>query len=200
LAERPGSPAPVYFLSQADWRKWLAKNHARESELLVGLFKVGSGAKGITYKEALDEALCHGWIDGVRKGVDAKRWTIRFTPRKKDSYWSRVNTKRMLELLESGRVAPAGKAAFEKRDAARTARYSFERETLKLSPAFLRKLRANRTAHAFFEEQPPGYRKVAAFWVMSAKKEETRERRFATLLADSEKGRRLAVVSSPPRK
>src|SRR5262245_4281758 len=181
---------PRYFRSQAEFRAWLETRHARETELLVGFYKKGAAKHGISYAEALDEALCFGWIDGVRKGVDDSRWTIRFTPRKAKSRWSAVNVKRMHELIALGRVRHAGLAAFERRDVNKPG-YSYEEAERKLSPAYRRKLEDNARAAAWFDEQPPSYRRVCSFWVMSAKKEETRLSRLARLIACSAKGTKL---------
>jgi uncharacterized protein YdeI (YjbR/CyaY-like superfamily) len=172
--------SPVFFADGAAFRAWLEKNHGKETELLLGFYKVGAKKKGITYKQALDCALCFGWIDGVRKSLDEKRWTIRFTPRKPRSNWSQVNIRRMEELLAEGRVAAPGKKAFETRAASRP--YSFETAPLELSPAFKKKLAANKKVAADFASRSPGYQRTAAFWVMSAKKEETRQKRLAVLV------------------
>jgi uncharacterized protein YdeI (YjbR/CyaY-like superfamily) len=186
---------PTYFPTAAAFRRWLTAHHARERELLVGFHQVTSGHPGITYSEALDEALCFGWIDGVRKSVDAGRYTIRFTPRKRASYWSAVNTRRAEALIESGRMRPVGLHAFEARDREKTAKYSFEREAMALTPAFERAFRAKARAWAFFSAQPPGYRRVATYWVMNAKQEPTRQRRLRQLIADSAAGLRLAQLT-----
>lgn len=182
---------PEFFESQKAFRKWLEKNHAKAKELLVGLYRTGSGRGGLTYKQALDEALCFGWIDGVRKGLDEESYSIRFTPRKAKSYWSAVNTKRFLELQQLGVVAPAGQSAFDARDAAATAKYSFERETVSFEAAMEKQFRANKKAWTFFEAQPPYYKRVATWFVVGAKKEETRARRLEQLIACSARGERL---------
>lgn len=179
-----------FFKSAAEFRKWLAKHHATEPELLVGLYKTGSSRGGLTYPAALDEALCYGWIDGLRRGLDGERWCIRFTPRKKNSIWSAVNLRHVARLTREGRMAAPGLEAFQKRNRARTGLYSFEQRARELSSAWKREFRAERAAWAFFAAQPPSYRRTAAFWVMSAKKEETQRRRLATLIASSAAGRR----------
>ncbi len=161
--------------------------------------KKGSGKKGIGYLEALDEALCFGWIDGILSPVDEAFYAVRFTPRRPRSGWSPGNVKRVGDLQKAGRMAPAGVAAFAKRDPARSALYAQAR-TAMLSPAYARRLAATPKARAFFDAQPPGYRRTAAFWVMSAVKEETRERRLATLITDSAARRRIAPLAPrPPR-
>jgi uncharacterized protein YdeI (YjbR/CyaY-like superfamily) len=181
-----------HFESQKAFRKWLEQNHDKVTELFVAFYKKASGRGGITYKEAVDEALCFGWIDGVKKRVDDESYTHRFTPRKKKSYWSAVNTRRFEELRALGVVAPAGQAAFDARDPSQTQRYSFEREKAEVfSPELEAKFRAKKKAWKFFEAQPPGYRRLNTFRVMSAKQEETRIRRLEQLIEASEAGKRL---------
>jgi uncharacterized protein YdeI (YjbR/CyaY-like superfamily) len=186
---------PRFFPTAAAFRAWLEKNHASTGELFVGFYKKRSQKKGISYTEAVDEALCFGWIDGVKKRVDEDAYTHRFTPRKGRSCWSAVNVARAKELIAAGRMAPAGLAAFEKRDAAQTARYSVERAAAQLSAAQLKMFKADAKAWAFFISQPPYYRRVATFWIVSAKKEETRTRRLETLIASSAAGRRLDMLA-----
>jgi uncharacterized protein YdeI (YjbR/CyaY-like superfamily) len=186
---------PRFFRSAAELRTWFEKNHKKVEELWIGLQKSKSEKKGVRYSEALDEALAFGWIDGVRKTIDDTTWTIRFTPRRRGSIWSQVNIRRVKALEALGRMTPAGLAVFSARDPARAKLYSFENRDKKLSPAYEKTLRANRKAWSFFQAQPPWYQRVAAFWVMSAKKEETQQRRLATLIEDSGSGRRLKVVS-----
>jgi uncharacterized protein YdeI (YjbR/CyaY-like superfamily) len=182
---------PRFFKSQRDFRAWLDKNHADADELVVGFYKKSSGRGGITYQEALDEALAYGWIDGVRKSVDAERWTIRFTARRPGSIWSVVNTKRVEELIKLRRMRPPGLKVFETRDKGKTRKYSFEQGRVALDAASEASLKANKRAAAFFNEQPPGYRKVVMHWVMSAKKEETRARRLARLIERCANGIRI---------
>ena len=160
-------------------------------ELLVGFHKKGSGRPSITYPEALDEALCLGWIDGVRKRLDETSYTVRFTPRKPDSYWSAVNTRRALALKKAGRFTEAGQAAFARRDATRTAKYSFEREAAQLTPADRRAFAAAPGAWEFFQAQPPSYQRLFTHWVASAKKDDTRQRRLAELVAACAERRRI---------
>ncbi len=192
---------PVYFESAAAFRRWLAKHHATETELFVGFLKKSSGRRSLTYVEALDEALCFGWIDGVRLSLDAHRWVQRFTPRKAKSVWSLVNVRKVEALVAAGRIAPAGTRAFQAREERRTGLYSFEQgQEPKLGRAELRAFRAKAKAWAFFQAQPPGYERTATFWVMSAKKPETKHRRLAQLIEDSAKGRRLGMLSRPERK
>jgi uncharacterized protein YdeI (YjbR/CyaY-like superfamily) len=185
---------PTFFKSAEDIRRWLDKNHGSASELLVGFYRKASG-RGITYPEALDEALSFGWIDGVRTRMDAEAYTIRFTPRRPGSIWSAVNIRRVQELIAQGRMHAPGLRVFNERDAQKARQYSYERERQKkLDPALDAKLRANSQASSFFEAQPPGYRKVAMFWVMSAKKDETRARRLAHLIERSARGNRIDLL------
>lgn len=163
------------------------------------LFKVHARHRGIGYREALDEALCFGWIDGVRRALDEDSFTQRFTPRKTKSNWSAVNVKRYRELASEGRVREAGAAAFARWDG-KQAPYSFESTPRALSPEFARRFREKKRAWAFWERQPAGYRRVMTHWVMSAKREETREKRFVALLRESAAGRRVGFLDPPTRK
>ena len=190
---------PVFFKSPTDFRDWLARHHADAGELLVGFYRKESGRGGIAYPEALDAALSFGWIDGVRKRLDAEAYTIRFTPRKPGSTWSAVNIARVGELTARGLMQPPGLRVFQERDERKTRQYSYEREQAELHPALDAALRANPKASAFFDAQPPGYRRITAFWVMSAKKEETRARRLAHLIERSASGARIDLLK-PNRK
>ncbi len=163
--------AVTYFASPAAFRKWLAKNHATAKELWVGFHKRATGTPSLTWAESVDEALCFGWIDGIRKRVDDGRYTIRFTPRRPTSIWSAINVARVKELEEQGRMTPAGRAAFAKRDEKRSAIYSYENRPRTLAPAYDKELRKNARAAAFFDALPPAFKKLMAFWVMSAMKE-----------------------------
>ena len=163
------------------------------------LFKVRARHRGIGYREALDEALCFGWIDGVRRSLDDDSFTQRFTPRKAKSNWSAVNVKRYRELESAGLVHAAGAAAFSRWDG-KKAPYSFESAPLALAPELMKRFRAKTKAWAFWERQPPGYRRVMTHWVMSAKREETREKRFVALLRESAAGRRVESLNPPTRK
>jgi uncharacterized protein YdeI (YjbR/CyaY-like superfamily) len=189
---------PTFFKSALDLRGWFDKHHATAPELQVGFYKKALG-RGITYPEALDEALCFGWIDSVRRGIDAEAYTIRFTPRRPGSIWSVVNTKRVGVLISQGLMKPSGLQVFHERDERKTAQYSNERDYERLDPALDATLRANQKAATFFDAQPPGYKKTATIWVMSAKKEETRARRFAHLLERSASGARIDLLN-PNRK
>ena len=186
----PRPPRPIYFASPAEFRAWLAANHATAKELLVGFMKRGSGKPSLTWPESVDEALCFGWIDGVRRSVDRARYTIRFTPRRPASIWSAVNVRKFTGLERDGRARAAGRRAFATRTAKRTQIYSYEqRQEAQLTPAQMRAFRANRNAWAYFEAQPPSYRRIATYWVATARLEETRARRLAMLVAESEAGR-----------
>lgn len=185
----------MFFKSSSEFRRWLEGNHALVTELWVGFYKKASGKTGITYAEAVDEALCFGWIDGVKKSVDAVSYTNRFTPRRSRSTWSLINTRRVEELKRLGRMMPAGFRAFQARDPRKSGIYSFENRPRKLDAVLERIFRANKDAWEFFRAQPPGYQRTASWWVMSAKKDETRLSRLARLIIDSENRRRLAVVS-----
>ncbi len=189
---------PRFFATPAAFRAWLEKNHASTTELLVGFHKRDSGKPSITWPESVDEALCFGWIDGKRQGLDETSYTIRFTPRKATSIWSAINVAKIAALTKAGKMHEAGHAAFAKRTEARTGVYSFERaEAAVLPPAQAKQLAANKQASTFWQAQPPWYRRAAIHWVISAKQEATRERRFAQLLADSAAGRTIPPLTRP---
>jgi len=181
----------IHFKTAAGFRRWLQKNHAATGELWAGFYKKHSGKTGISYAEAVDEALCFGWIDGLKKRVDEFSYAHRFTPRKPVSNWSLTNIQRVETLKELGRMMPAGLKAFAARDPKRCGVYSFENRPRKFSAHLEKRFQANRKAWTFFQSQPPGYQRLACWWVMGAKKEETRLRRLNRLVADSENGRRL---------
>src|SRR5688572_12410851 len=185
---------PTFFATPADLRRWLKKHHQSADELLVGFHKKGSGRPSITWPESVDEALCFGWIDGVRRSLDDERYTIRFTPRRPGSNWSLINIRKAEALIRGGRMEAAGLEAFEARDEAKSGVYSFEqRENAKLDPKAEAKFKANRAAWRFFQAQPPGYRKVAIFYVTSAKREETRAKRLNILIEHSAAGQRIGI-------
>jgi len=177
------APGPRSFPGPASFREWLEKHHARATELVVRCRKTGAAHRGMTYRQALDEALCLGWIDGVRRSVDAVSFSVRFSPRKAKSAWSAVNIARARQLQADGRMHPAGLSAFRARV---KPQYSYESRPRALAPAYLAKFRAHPPAWRFFEAQPPWYRRTAAFWVMSAKRPETRARRLDVLITCSE--------------
>ena len=184
------------FKTAAEFRSWLEKNAASEKELWIRFFRRSSGKPSITWPEAVDQALCFGWIDGIRKSFDDVSYINRFTPRKPKSNWSLVNIKRVEELKKLGSMTPAGLEAFKHHDRAQAQRYSYEQQR-GLGAAYERVFKANKKAWAFFQAQPPGYRKAAGWWVMSAKQEKTRLRRLETLIADSESGRRIGLLARP---
>lgn len=191
---------PTFFATPAKFRAWLQKHHDTAPELLVGFYKKGSGKPSITWPEAVDQALCFGWIDGVRRSLDDERYMNRFTPRRPGSNWSAVNIKRAKELSDLGLMHPAGLKAFEARTD-RSGVYSYEqRHSVKLDESYERRFRRNEKAWEYFTSRPPSYRTSAVYWVMSAKKEETRERRLARLIDDSAHGRTVPPLTPPPRK
>jgi uncharacterized protein YdeI (YjbR/CyaY-like superfamily) len=191
---------PKFFATPKDFRRWFEKNHDRETELVVGFYKKGSGKPSITWPESVDQALCFGWIDGVRHRIDDESYKIRFTPRKARSIWSAVNMKRMDELIEEGLAHQAGLDAYERRDDARSKIYAYERETVKLDKKYESEFKKNKKAWEFFQSQPPGYRKTAFWYILSARQEATRARRLETLIKDSENGERLAGLRRTPGK
>ena len=187
---------PTFFTSRQKFRAWLAKHHSSEAELWIGFYRKASGRGGITYDEALEESLCFGWIDGVRKRLDDEAYVQRFTPRRAGSYWSAVNVKRANELIARKRMTAAGRRAFERRDTAATAKYSFERAAPSFTAAHLKVFRSHRAAWEFFQSQPPGYRRLMTFWVVSAKKDETRTKRLTALMETSAAARRIPLLGS----
>jgi len=187
---------PRFFQSPSEFREWLQENGEQARELLVGFNRVASGKGGLRYREALDEALCFGWIDGVRRWYDETSYSTRFTPRTAGSIWSAINTARMEELIKLGRCEATGRWVFEQRDRRKSKLYSYEVGGAKLSAEFARPFRAKTKAWEFYQAQAPWYRRVSGYWVMSAKKEETRRRRLEVLIADSASGRRIKQVVS----
>lgn len=191
---------PTYFAKPSDFRAWLKDHHASVDELWVGFFKRGSGKPSITWPEAVDVALCYGWIDGVRRSVDDDCYAIRFTPRRPGSVWSVRNVDCAEELTRQRLMRAPGKAAFEQRVKGKSSAYSYEqRRSVQLDRSYERQLRNNSGAWRFFHSQPPSYRRAAIWWVMSAKKEETRLRRLATLILDSEHGRTIKPLTRKKR-
>ncbi len=187
----------TFFTEASGFRRWLARNHAQADEHWVGFYKRSSKRASFPWPEAVDEALCFGWIDGIRKNVDELSYTIRFTPRRPNGIWSNRNIRRVRELTKRGLVQPSGLKVFEARNQKRSGVYSFEQKSHKLDPTYEHRLKANRKAWAFFQARPPWYRRTASYWVMSAKKEETRLRRLVTLIEDSAKGRTIAPLTRP---
>ncbi|HWN99403.1 MAG TPA: YdeI/OmpD-associated family protein [Blastocatellia bacterium] len=186
---------PTFFKSQSDFRKWLEKHHATSKELLVGFYKRSSSRPSITWPQSVDEALCFGWIDGIRRSLDDISYTIRFTPRRPASIWSAINIKRAQELIDQELMRPAGLKAFQAKKENKSGIYSYEQRSVKLPEPYERRFKRNKTAWAFFEAQPPWYRKTAGWWVVSAKKEETRLTRLTRLIEDSASGRTIAPLT-----
>jgi len=190
------SAEPRFFTSAAAFRRWLEKNHAKVQELWIGFWKLHTGRGGLTYLDAVDESLCYGWIDGLKKRYDDDAFMQRFTPRRPTSIWSAINIRKVEGLRKAGRMAEPGLRAYALRDPARSAIYSFEKPRA-LDAALEKRFRARRRAWTYFEAQPPGYRRLAMHWVMNAKREETRASRLAQLIADSAQGRRAPAVVGP---
>ena len=180
---------PIYFASPQEWREWLLEHHATAGEALVGFYKKHTGRQGMSWSQAVDEALCFGWIDTVVRRVDDDRHYQRFTPRKPQSTWSAVNIDKAERLIAEGRMTDAGLAAYAARTDENSRIYAFEQSEAQLPPEALARLRANEAAWAFWESRPAGYRKIATWWVISAKRPETREKRLATLIDDCAAGR-----------
>jgi uncharacterized protein YdeI (YjbR/CyaY-like superfamily) len=192
---------PIFFGSPEEFRAWLEEHHATATELLAGFHKKSTGRPTMTWTESVREALCFGWIDGIRRSLGDESYTIRFTPRKPRSNWSSLNVRHVEELIREGRMTPAGLAAYEARTPERTGVYAFEqRHAARLEPEQEEQLRADPKAWEFFQAQPASYRQTAIYWVVSAKREETRARRLATLISDSAAGRRLAQLTPPRRR
>lgn len=182
---------PTFFETQWDFRKWLEENHDKSTELFVGFYKVNSGKQNMTWSQSVDQAICFGWIDGVRKSIDNDSYFIRFTPRKPKSIWSTVNIKKVEELTKQGLMKPLGLAAFNFREESKSGIYTYENEEVKLSADFETKFKANRKAWDFFQTLPPSYHKSAINWIMTAKQETVSLKRLDELIRDSEAGRRI---------
>lgn len=187
----------TFFRSGADFRQWLEEHSARSLELWVGYFKTRSGQAGLTWPESVDHALCYGWIDGIRKNIDKTRYMIRFTPRKPISTWSSVNIKRVELLIEQGLMRSPGLTAYRTRRENRSGIYSYEQRPMQLPEPYGSILQKNSTAFNFFSAQPGSYRRAAIWWVVSAKREETRTRRLKQLLADSSREKRIRQFLKP---
>jgi uncharacterized protein YdeI (YjbR/CyaY-like superfamily) len=183
--------APTFFKKPDDFRVWLAEHHQNHKELQVGFYKKDSGMPSLTWPESVDEALCYGWIDGVRKSLDDISYTIRFTPRKTTSIWSLVNIKKVELLTSEGRMQAAGIQAFAARKESKSGIYAFEQEPAELPEAFVKIFSKNKAAWSFFQAQPPSYRKTLVWWVISAKQEATRKSRLDKLIEASGKSLRL---------
>lgn len=185
---------PKFFRDAQALRSWLVKNHDKQTELWVGMYKKSSGKPSITWPEVVDQCLCFGWIDGVRRSIDEEAYMNRITPRRKGSNWSAVNIKRAQELIKQGLMTPPGAAAFALRDDEKANRYSFEQKAVALPPQYQRQLEKNKKAFAFWQSQPPSYRRTAIWWVVSAKQEATRQRRLEVLIRDSATGERIGPM------
>ncbi len=185
----------TFFTTQSHFRRWLEKNHTTEKELWIGFYKKDSNKKGITYKEAVDEALCFGWIDGIRKKVNEESYTNRFTPRKPKSNWSVVNSKRVQELTQLGVMHESGLAAFSRKESTRTQLYSFEQKNVQLPSMYEKKIKSNKKAWQYFQTQAPWYKKSATWWVISAKQEITKLKRLESLIECSENGKTIPPLT-----
>jgi uncharacterized protein YdeI (YjbR/CyaY-like superfamily) len=193
--KRPDRADVLVFSTAADFRAWLEEHHATDSEAWIGYYRRGVPKTSQTYDEAVDQALCFGWIDGITYRVDDEVTTNRFTPRRKGSYWSAINIAKVERLQAAGMMADAGMRAFDARDTSARAPYSYENRPSDLPAEMLARLSANDAARAYWEGQSPSYRRAVAFWVTSAKQEATRERRFTQLLADCEAGRPIKSMA-----
>jgi uncharacterized protein YdeI (YjbR/CyaY-like superfamily) len=193
----PATADPTFFATPALFRRWLKQHGASAQHLWVGYHKVGVVTPSLTWQQSVDQALCFGWIDGIRKNIDRDRYMIRFTPRKPASTWSAVNIKRVNELIEQGLMMPCGLKAFEARKENRSGIYSYEQRSVDLPGIYLKRMRANRSANAFFSSQALSYRKKVIWWVVSAKQEATRLRRLEQLIAESSNG--LLIAQFAPR-
>lgn len=184
--------SPTFFPTQQDFRKWLEENHKTKTELLVGFYKVGTKKLSMTWSESVDQALCFGWIDGVRKSIDEESYSIRFTPRKPTSIWSTINIKKMEELTKAGLMKPAGFNAFKLRKENKSGIYSHETVNVKLSKEYEKQFKSNKKAWEFFEKQAPSYKKVMTHWIMSAKQQKTQLSRLEKTISESEKEKRAS--------
>lgn len=185
---------PIYFKNQEEFRNWLEYNHQTETELLVGYYKVDSGMPGMTWSQSVDQALCFGWIDGVRRSIDEKRYCIRFTPRKPTSIWSKINIDKIRELKKKGLIYPSGLSIFNNRKKSKSGIYSFENEPAKFSENLEAGFKTNIIAWDFFKSQVPSYQKMITHWIMSAKQEKTRLARLEKLISASEKQNRVTFM------
>lgn len=186
---------PIFFPTPEEFRAWLAAQHDKEQELLVGFYKVATGKPSLTWDQSVDEALCFGWIDGVRKRIDDESYTIRFTPRKPDSYWSKKNIASAERLIADGRMQPAGLAAYRARKGEKSGAYSFEQDEIAaFGPELEGRFKAQKEAWEFFHAQPPGYRKTIRHWVMSAKHQETRLKRLDRVVEVSGQEQRVDLL------
>jgi uncharacterized protein YdeI (YjbR/CyaY-like superfamily) len=186
---------PTFFKSQKDWRHWLEKNHEQKDELIVGYYKVKSGIESINWPQSVDEALCFGWIDGIRRSIDENSYCIRFTPRRKNSNWSAVNIKRINELIKLDLVHTSGLQVFQNRDSKKDEPYSYEKAQILFSKEYESILKANKKAWVYFQTLSPYIKKQSTGWVMSAKREDTRMRRLDVLISSAEKGEKIPQLN-----
>jgi uncharacterized protein YdeI (YjbR/CyaY-like superfamily) len=182
----------VFFSNQREFRDWLMKNHRIETEIIVGFYKVGSGKPSMTWPESVDQALCFGWIDGIRKSIDNESYCIRFTPRKPLSHWSAVNIKKAEELIRKGLMEPAGLALYKNRKADNSGKYSYENKPARLPARYEKRFKENKEAWSFFKSQAPSYRKSVFYWILSAKRQTTQISRLEKVIKVSERQKRLS--------
>lgn len=187
----------VFFATPDDFRRWLAENHLVKTELWVGYYKVGTGIPSITWPESVDEALCFGWIDGIRYRIDDQRYKIRFTPRRADSVWSAVNIGRVQAMIEAGKMTPAGLKAYEARTENKSGIYTYEQRSVELPEPYMSMLEENEPAWEFYQRQTESYRKSAFWWVVSAKREETRLKRVEEIISHCAQGKLVPAISRP---
>lgn len=184
----------IFFNIPAEFRNWLDKHHHHKDVLWVGYYKVSTGKASMRWEESVREALCYGWIDGLRKSIDDESYKNRFTPRRPDSHWSTKNIKMAKELIEEGRMQPAGMKAYEQRDKDRSGKASYEQDSIELKKEYKEKIKANQKAWAFFKKLAPGYTKTSIHWVMSAKRKDTRQRRLKVLIESCEEGKKIPML------
>ncbi len=188
---------PTYFAHPGELRRWFEQNHTTVDELWVGFYKKATGIPSVDWPQSVDEALCFGWIDGIRKKIDEKSYMIRFTPRRANSHWSAVNIANVKRLKKEGLMTPAGIEAFNQRTAKRSKQFSYEQETVELAPPYLQKIKQDPAAWAFFNNLAPSYQKASRYWVMSAKQEKTRLRRLEQLIGSSAAGKKIPLLRRP---
>jgi uncharacterized protein YdeI (YjbR/CyaY-like superfamily) len=179
---------PKFFPTEKKFRKWLEKNHKKETELIVGFYKVDSGKPSMTWSQSVDQALCFGWIDGLRKSIDKDSYQIRFTPRKPTSIWSAVNIQKIKDLTKKGLMTPAGMESFKKRKESKSAVYTHENAEVNFSPEFEKQFKSNKKAWTYFNSLAPSYKKLSKNWIMGAKQESTRIKRLEIIIKDSAAG------------
>ncbi len=181
----------TFFSNQREFRDWLKRNHRKETEIIVGFYKVGTGKPSMTWPESVDQALCFGWIDGIRKSIDEESYCIRFTPRNPSSNWSAVNIKKAEELIKKGLMEPAGLALYKNRKADKSGKYSYENKPAKLPAGYEKRFKANKEAWRFFTSQAPSYQKSVFYWILSAKRQATQISRLEKVIKESERQKRL---------